>query len=249
LAGLLEGKIALVTGIAGGQWRAAALAFTAEGATVVGCDVSSEGHAETVRLVEQRSGKIVGSAPIDLTDPEQVRGWINEGAKRCGGIDILYNNDGDARFAPIADMALEDWWHTLKSEVDTVFFATKYAWPHRVRRGGGSTAGMIGSLIAPMGAHSAGKAAVIGLTRQTAVEGAPHGIRAVSINPGPITTPASAAHMAAMPQLSELVASRTLLHRWGNPEEVVSLAIFLASDKASFITGANYPVDGGVTAV
>ena len=253
--GLLEGKIALITGTGRGQGRAAALAFTAEGATVVGCDLNVEDQEETVRLVEAAGGRIDSEAPLDVLDPELNKRWIDQAAERHGGIDILYNNAALTRMAWIPDMSLEDFQYTIRFEIELVFLATKAAWPHLVARGGGviinvaSMAGMFGSPVTPMSAHCAGKAAVIGFTRQVAAEGAPHGIRAVCISPGPIATPVTMAHMAAAPEIERPIINRTLLGRWGTPEEIVDVAVFLASDKASFITGANIPVDGGMNAV
>ena len=156
---------------------------------------------------------------------------------------------------PIPEMPLEDFQFTIAAEIEIVFIATQAAWPHLVARGGGviinvaSLAGMLGSPVTPMAAHSAGKAAVIGFTRQVAAEGAPHGIRAVCISPGPIATPVTRADMAAYPAIEEPIIDRTLLRRWGTPEEIVDVAVFLASDKASYITGTNIPIDGGMNAV
>lgn len=255
MPGLLEGKIALITGTGRGQGRAAALAFTAEGATVVCCDLNTEDQEETVRLVEAAGGHIDSESPVDLLDPDANRRWVNQAAERHGGIDILYNNAALTRMAPIPEMPLEDFQFTIAAEIDLVFVATQAAWPHLVARGGGviinvaSLAGMFGSPVTPMAAHSAGKAAVIGFTRQVAAEGAPHGIRAVCISPGPIATPVTRAHMAAAPEIEQPIINRTLLRRWGTPEEIVDVAVFLASDKASYITGTNIPIDGGMNAV
>ncbi len=253
--GLLDGKIALITGTGRGQGRAAALAFTAEGATVVGCEINVEDQQETVSLVEAAGGKIDSEAPLDLLDPDASKRWIDQAAERHGGIDILYNNAAMTRFAPIPEMSLEDFQYTIRAEIEIVFLATQFAWPHLVARGGGviiniaSLAGMFGSPVMPMAAHSAGKAAVIGFTRQVAAEGAPHGIRAVCISPGPIATPATRAEVVGIPEIEEPIIRRTLMGRWGTPEEIVDVAVFLASEKASYITGVNIPVDGGMNAV
>jgi NAD(P)-dependent dehydrogenase (short-subunit alcohol dehydrogenase family) len=151
-------------------------------------------------------------------------------------------------------MSVEDWRHTLSAELDTVFFGTKFAWPHLVKRGGGviintaSVAGMRGSKSALMVAHAAGKAGVIGMTRQVAVEGAEFGIRAVSISPGPIDSAPLRRQFESRPEARRDIEERTLVSRVGQPQEIADLAAFLASDKASFITGVNYVVDGGMSA-
>ena len=131
---------------------------------------------------------------------------------------------------------------------------SKFAWPHLVRRGGGviinvaSMAGMIAGEVPPMVAHSAANAGVIGMTRQLALEGARHGIRAVAISPGPVLTPASDRDLGDNQAARDAITGKTLLKRFARPEEIVELAAFLASDRAAYITGANYPVDGGATA-
>jgi NAD(P)-dependent dehydrogenase (short-subunit alcohol dehydrogenase family) len=247
--GMLDGKIALITGTAGGQGRVASRVFTREGARVIGCDLRSAENAETVRSVREAGGEMIGFAPVDLTDHTQVGRFVESAAAAYGGIDIVYNNAGAARFGPIAEMPIEDWRATIAGELDSTYFVTRYAWPHLVTRGGGvvinvaSMAGMIGFPQPPMAAHAAANAGLIGLARQFAVEGAPVGIRAVNISPGAIVT----READLEPAQREAIAARTLLKRWGTPEEVVEVAAFLASDRASYITGANIPVEGGST--
>lgn len=247
---LLDGKVALITGTAGGQGRVACHAFTREGAKVVGCDIQAAENEQTVRAVREAGGEMSGIAPVDLTDPAQAQRFVEDAAARYGGVDIVYNNAAAVRFGPIDQVSIEDWRFTIAGELETAFFVTKYAWPHLVARGGGvilnvaSMAGMLGFPAPPMTAHAAANAGLIGLTRQLAVEGAPHGIRAVTISPGPIVTREGDVD----PVVHEMIASRTLLKRWGRPEEVVEAAVFLASDRAAYITGANIPIEGGVTA-
>jgi meso-butanediol dehydrogenase / (S,S)-butanediol dehydrogenase / diacetyl reductase len=160
--GRLAGKIAVITGTGGGQGRAAALLFAAEGATVVGCDLKVDGATETVELVRAARGQMDSSQPLDLSDEEAVRRWIDGAAQRYGAIDVLYNNAGATRFDPIDEESYEDWQFTLRNELDVVFLATKHAWPHLKRRGGsvilvGSTAGLTGSLTLMRSAHTATK--------------------------------------------------------------------------------------------
>jgi meso-butanediol dehydrogenase / (S,S)-butanediol dehydrogenase / diacetyl reductase len=255
--GRLTGKVALISGTGGGQGRAAALLFTREGARVVGCDINAESALETERVVREEGGEIVTqAAPVDLGDPDQADAWIAFAADAFGGFDILYNNAGNVRFAPIAEMSTEDWRFTIRNELDLVFFCCRAAWPHLVERGGGSivnvasVAGLTGLARMPQVAHSSTKAAVIGLTRQLAAEGAASGIRVNCLSPGLIETPATAEHLAAGPDspIGSLIA-KTALGRTGQASEMVHVALFLASDDSSFVTGANIVADGGLTSV
>jgi meso-butanediol dehydrogenase/(S,S)-butanediol dehydrogenase/diacetyl reductase len=255
VTGRLHGKVALITGTAGGQGRAAALLFAAEGATVVGTDVNRDGAAETVDLVRSAGGVMDSTHPLDLADEDGVRAWIDDAAARHGGIDVLYNNAGATRFSPVAETSYADWSFTLRNELDIVFLATKHAWPHLVAHGGGSillvgsTAGITGSLTNTRIAHTATKGGVVAMTRQLAAEGAAHGIRANCISPGMIRTPATEADLLAPDHPMNSIARAIPLGRIGAPEEVARCALFLASDEASYVTGANLVVDGGWSAV
>lgn len=251
----LEGKVALITGTGSGQGRVAALRFSAEGAIVVGTDINTAGAAETVALVEAAGGSMSSTHPIDLADEPAVQRWVDEAAARFGGIDILYNNAGATRFSPVEKTSYSDWSAVMRNEVDVVFLPTKHAWPHLVARGGGSillvgsTAGMTGSVTNTRIAHTASKGAVVAMARQLAAEGARHGIRANSISPGMIATPATDEDLNAEHSPLRTIASFIPLGRVGRPEEVVNCAVFLASDEASYVTGANLMIDGGWSAV
>jgi meso-butanediol dehydrogenase/(S,S)-butanediol dehydrogenase/diacetyl reductase len=250
MAGSFEGKTVLITGTGGGQGRAAALRFALAGAQVVGCDVKEEGNRETAAMVREAGGSIVTMQPIDLGDPETARRWVEDAAALNGRIDVLYNNASAARFLPIESFTVEAWQFTVRNELDLVFYATRFAWPHLQKRGGviinvASVAGMSG---APAGgtAHAATKGAVIAMTRQLAVEGAPHGIRVNSISPGVIESPGTAP-MLADPAFRDLLLASNLIKRVGQPQDVVGVALFLAGEDAAYITGANIVVDGGFT--
>jgi meso-butanediol dehydrogenase / (S,S)-butanediol dehydrogenase / diacetyl reductase len=250
--GRLEGKVALISGTASGQGRAAALRFTAEGALVVACDVNADGARETVSLVEAAGGAMTSMEPVDLGDPDAAHRWVEDAAAVHGRIDILYNNASVARMGTVPDMTIEDWQFTIRNEIDLVFYTTKYAWPHLAERGGvivnvASAAGWVGSRVAPIVAHAAAKGAILAMTRQMAVEGAAHGIRVVSISPGAITTPATAV-LFDNPETSDMLIGNSLIRRAGQPDEVVNLAVFLTSDEASYVTGADFVVDGGLLA-
>jgi meso-butanediol dehydrogenase/(S,S)-butanediol dehydrogenase/diacetyl reductase len=243
-----DGKVVLITGTGGGQGRAAALRFAGAGALVVGCDVKEEGNRETAALVRQAGGSIATMEPIDLGDPDSARRWIGDAVALHGRIDVLYNNASAARFAPIESFPIEDWQFTVRNELDLVFYATRFAWPHLQKRGGvvinvASVAGMVGAAVGGT-AHAATKGAIIAMTRQLAVEGAPHGIRVNSISPGVIESPGTAP-MLADPAFRELMLAHNLIKRVGQPGDVVGVALFLAGDDAAYITGTNIVVDGG----
>lgn len=244
----LTGRVALITGTGGGQGRAAALRFAAAGAQVVGCDITGQG-TETASLVASSGGTMFDWGPVDLGDSQQAKAWVERAAEELGRIDIVYNNGSAARFGPIEDFTDEDWHFTIRNELDLVFFLTRAAWPHLRVRGGvvintASVSGHAASRAAAQCAHSAAKAGVLGLTRQLALEGAEHGIRVVSISPGVIETPGTAPFLAD-PVLGKLMVADAMIQRAGQPEEVAELALFLASDNARFLTGADYLIDGG----
>jgi NAD(P)-dependent dehydrogenase (short-subunit alcohol dehydrogenase family) len=251
VSGRLEDKVALISGSGGGQGRAAVLRFAAEGARVVCCDVNQQGNDETVEMARAAGGDVVGYAPADSATSIGADKWIADAVALHGRIDILYNNASTTRFTPIASISDEEWRFVMKNEIDVVFYPTRAAWPHLIASAGviiniSSIVGMIG-WGRPAVAHCTTKGAIIAMTRQLAVEGAPHGIRAVAISPGPIVTPTTA-EILERPEVKARMLERNLIGRLGQPDDVVSAALFLASDEGSFITGANLPVDGGYTA-
>ena len=244
MAGRLAGKVVLISGTAGGQGRAAALLFAREGAAIVGCDVKEAAARETVAMVGELGGSMTSSEPVDLGDS----------AARHGGFDVLYNNASAPRFASIAEMTDEQWHFTVRNELDLIFYCCSAAWPHLIARGGGSIVNTgsicgVSSLPPTPGsiAHAAAKGAVIALTRELALEGGPHGIRANSISPGIIDTPATAEALAEDRFREDHLAS-LMLQRIGTAEDVATAALFLASDESSWVTGTNLVVDGGFCA-
>jgi len=247
-----ENKVVLITGTGGGQGRRAAVRFAQEGATVVGADIKTDGHAETVELVEQAGGIMTGSGTLDLTIPSDVRSWVAHAVAQHGRIDVVYNNAGAFRAGDIATLTWEDWSWSIERELTQVFTVTNAAWPHLVTGGGGAvvnTASIAGMVTLGEGggiAHAATKAAVIAMTRDMATSGARHGIRANSISPGTVETPATA-ELFADPEGRAAMMTPQLLKRLGQPDDIVSAALYLASDEASFITGTNLVVDGGYT--
>jgi NAD(P)-dependent dehydrogenase (short-subunit alcohol dehydrogenase family) len=244
----LNGKVAFITGVASGMGRAAAKLFAAEGAKVVGCDVSTTAAERTVAEVRDAGGQMVSFGPVDLSSATEAKKWIDNGLAEAGGIDIRYNNAGGARFSMFDHFPQEDWSFTLRNELDLVFFTTQAAWQHLVTRGGGSVLNT-GSAVAVRGnpnmgfaAHATAKGGLQALTRQLAAEGARHKIRVNTISPGPIKTPATAVMPAEM---AKRVESVILLGRWGECEDVAYGALYLASDEARWVTGTDLVIDGG----
>ncbi|MFE9686687.1 SDR family NAD(P)-dependent oxidoreductase [Streptomyces sp. NPDC006285] len=250
----LDGKVALISGTARGQGRAAAVRFAAEGALVVGGDLLHEEAVKTQQLIARQGGTMLTPGPLDVTDEDCVRSWVEEASDAFGGIDIVYANAGAVRFGAIDSQPYADFSFTMRAELDSVWLTVRAAWPHLVRSRGcvltvGSTAGLTGSLTNRRTAHSASKGAVIALTRQLAAEGAPYGIRANCVSPGMIDTEATRGNLLADDHPMRDIARHIPLGRVGSPDEVVNAAVFLASDEAAYITGANLVVDGGWSAV
>jgi meso-butanediol dehydrogenase / (S,S)-butanediol dehydrogenase / diacetyl reductase len=250
----LEGKVALVTGTGGGQGRAAAAKFAEEGALIVGCDLNDEGNRETLAIVEAAGGTMTAMAPVDLSDPEAARAWVEEAAAVHGRIDVLYNNASSPRFVLMPEMSVEDWQYAIRNELDLVFYVTKFAWPYLAERGGViiNTASISAHVATPdvgMASHCAAKGGVLALTRAFAADGAKHGIRAVSLSPGPIKTPGAIRDYFHIPGAEEAVIGQLLTDRVGTSEDIAGLAAFVASDEAAFMTGVDVLMDGGMTAL
>jgi meso-butanediol dehydrogenase / (S,S)-butanediol dehydrogenase / diacetyl reductase len=248
MAGKFDGKVALITGTGGGQGRAAALAFAAEGATIVGCDIKEDGNTETVELVTKAGGTMTGMAPVDLGDPTEAERWVQDAVTAAGRVDILYNNASAARFGGIEQLSIEDWDFTMRNEIDLVFYVSKFAWPHLKAQGGVviNTASVAGHGGGDNGiAHSVTKRAVIAMSHCLADAGAPHGIRVVSISPGPVVTPGTAEIFEA-PGMKEVMLQGVRIKRLGQPEDIARMAVFLASDDADWVTGIDVRVDGGM---
>lgn len=253
-AGRLAGKVALITGTAAGQGRAAALLFAREGAFVVGCDRNEAGAAETVALVTAEGGEMMSTHPVDLGEEDAVRAWVDRAAAAYGRIDVLHNNAGAVRFGALEEQSFADWRFTVRNELELVFLACKYAWPHLRARGGsvilvGSTAGITGSMTNQRVAHTATKGGVVAMTKQLAAEGAPYGIRVNCLSPGMVRTPGSEANLLAEDHPMRSIARRIPLGRLAEPDDIARCALFLASDESGYVTGANLVVDGGWSAV
>ena len=252
----LAGKVALVTGVGAGIGRECALVFAREGARVMGCDIDAGRASATVDAARAEGLDFQSVHPIDLTNPADVQRVVDETIERYGRIDILVNAGAiNPQFAPVPDMSYEKIWvPTMVGEVDLVFLLCKAVWPHLVAGGGGSivnfasVAAFRGTDFAGMLAHSAGKGAVLAMTRQLAAEGGAHNIRANTIAPGLIATMATASQGLTEGDKSRQIAATIPLRRIGKPADIAYCALYLASDEASWVTGINITVDGGTTA-
>ena len=254
----LAGKVAFITGTGGGQGRAAALLFAHEGAKVIGCDLKKEGGEETASMIKNAGGDSIFSV-VDLADGDQVKKWFEAGIERYGRMDILYNNASATRYAPIEEMTWDQWHFTVQNELDIIYWASHLAWPYlkeaAPHNAGGasiintaSAAGMVGIAAIGFFAHAATKGGVSALTRQLAAEGGPFKIRANSISPGLIETPATE-DLLRNPDFRTGFTRIVPLGRLGVAGDIAGAALFLASDEAAYVSGVNLPVDGGMTAV
>jgi len=168
-----------------------------------------------------------------------------------GGLDVLYNNAAGAGFAPFKNMSFALWRHVMNVELDLVFHTTSAAWPLLLESGGslinvGSYSALRGIEPLAQVAHATAKGGIISMTRALAAEGASRGVRANSISPGFVSTPAT--DKAVDDAGKDWQVNNALIRRAGKPEDIAYMALFLASDESSWITGQNYVVDGGATA-
>jgi NAD(P)-dependent dehydrogenase (short-subunit alcohol dehydrogenase family) len=250
-SGRLAGKVCIITGTGGSMGRSAALMFAREGAKVVGCDVNPESAEAVLQEVRDAGGDMASLHPCDLTDKSACGALVQLALDCYGRIDVLYNNAAMAYFGWIEELSDELWGKTLNEEVNLVWLLTKAAWPHLKETSGAivNTASVSGHQTfraLPGIAHSTAKGAILAMTRHLALEGRHSGIRANSISPGVILTKQTEP-LLNDPEWSSTMLGNIMLGRLGNPEEVAAVALFLASDEASYVTGADILVDGGVT--
>jgi NAD(P)-dependent dehydrogenase (short-subunit alcohol dehydrogenase family) len=242
--------VCVITGTGGSMGRASAIAFAREGASVVGCDVSIKPAESTVETVRGDGGDMVSMQPCRLDDPGDCEALIEFAVGTYGRIDVLFNLAGVQYFNWLEDITDAEWDRARWGEVDLVFYLTRAAWPQLKASGGvvvnmASLNASLSFRILPSLAHTTNKAGIIGMTRQLAMEGKEHGIRANSISPGLIESNATRAQLKD-PEWAEYMLGKTLLGRLGRPEEVADVALFLASDESSYVTGIDIIVDGGM---
>jgi NAD(P)-dependent dehydrogenase (short-subunit alcohol dehydrogenase family) len=247
----LAGKVALITGAGGGMGRVAAERFAAEGAKVVVVDVAE--HPEVVSAITEAGGEAITVA-ADVRDLDAVQGAVDAAVSTFGKLDVLYNNagvsladDDDAVSTPE-----ETWELTMDVNVKGLWLCCKAGIPAMLESGGGSIIN-VASFVAHLGAatpqlaYTTSKGAVLSMTREIAVIYARQGIRANALCPGPVLTPLLAKYLS-----DDAKRQRRLVHipmgRFGEAEEMVNGALFLASDESSYMTGQSLLIDGGITA-
>jgi NAD(P)-dependent dehydrogenase (short-subunit alcohol dehydrogenase family) len=261
----LQDKVCIITGSGGGMGRVAAQMFAAEGARVVVAEYGEEAGEETARLVNEAAESISGRAgdvrapaasfvQVDVSKEADCRRMVEHAVDTYGRLDVLYNNAGIMPEADhsVTDTDVEVWDQVMAVNLRGVFLGCKYAIPRMVEQGSGSIIN-ISSFVAllgcsvPQDAYTASKGAVLSLTRSLAVQFGPKGIRSNAICPGPIETPLLMDWLVKDEEAKRIRLARNPTGRFGKPEEIVHMAIYLASDESRWTNGASLVVDGGIT--
>lgn len=246
----LARKVCVVTGAGAGIGRAIAKAFGAEGAQVVAADINESAAFETASMIELADGSAVG-AGVDVADPESVKQLVSTTLGRYGQVDVLMNNAGVQVNKKVEDTTFEEWNRQLAVNLGGVFLCSKYFLPYlRTTRGTIINMSSVNAtFVEPMCAgYCATKAAILGFTKALAIDHGQEGIRVNAICPGYIEAGLAEGYFLAQPDPDLARRQAGKLHalgRIGRPEEVGRVAVFLASDEASFMTGAAVAVDGG----
>ena len=249
----LRDKVAIITGGGGGMGRVAAQMFAAQGARIVVAEFGEAAGRETVRLVKEAGGDAT-FVRADISSEADARAMVDHAMSTYGRLDVLYNN---AAIMPEGDHSVVDtdvgtWDTVMAVNVRGVFLGCKYAIPRMVDGGGGSIIN-IASFVAlvgcsvPQDAYTASKGAILSLTRSLAVQFGPHGVRTNAICPGPVETPMLMDWLVKDEDAKRIRLARNPTGRFGKPEEIVNMALYLASDESKWTNGASLVVDGGIT--
>ena len=249
----LDGKVTIITGGGSGMGRVAAQLFAAEGARVVVAEYSEAAGAETVELVRAAGGEAT-FVKADVSKDADARAMIDHALTTYDRLDCLYNNAGITPEADhsVIDTDVETWDAVMAVNVRGVYLGCKYAIPAMIAGGGGSIIN-IASFVAllgcsvPQDAYTASKGALLSLTRSLAVQFGPKGVRTNAICPGPVETPLLMDWLLKDEAAKQLRLARNPSGRFGKPEEIVNMAIYLASDESRWTNGASLVVDGGIS--
>jgi NAD(P)-dependent dehydrogenase (short-subunit alcohol dehydrogenase family) len=248
--GRLDGKVCVITGAGGGMGREAALLFGEEGARVCVADVNLEAAQQTAS-----DTKDAFAIQVDVADEASVKAMMDATSEHYGGIDVLYNNAGISPNddASVLDTSVEAWDRVQAVNTRGVFLCCKHGIPHLLERKGGSVIN-VASFVAILGAatsqisYTASKGAVLSMTRELAVQFARENVRVNALCPGPVETPLLLSIFGDDPAALERRRVHWPTGRLAKPREIVNGALFLASDESSYVTGATFLVDGGLTA-
>jgi NAD(P)-dependent dehydrogenase (short-subunit alcohol dehydrogenase family) len=249
---LLEGKVAIVTGGGSGIGQAACHFYAREGCRVVVADIDEKGGKETVEEIQRVKGESI-FVRADVSNPNDCQAMVNAAVEEYGRLDIAFNNAGIGGEANLtADYSIEDWQKVIAINLSGVFYCMKFEIPAMLKSGGGAIVNMASVLgqvaFQKSPAYVTAKHGVLGLTKNAAVEYSKQGIRVNSVGPGFIRTPLIAG-LEQDEQVENYLISIHPIGRLGESEEVAELVIWLSSEKASFVTGAYYAIDGGYLAL
>jgi NAD(P)-dependent dehydrogenase (short-subunit alcohol dehydrogenase family) len=248
---LFDGKTALVTGGGSGIGQAACRLYAREGARVVVSDIDEKGGNETVAAIQSMNGDAI-FVRADVSKPEDCEAMVAATLETFGRLDIAFNNAGIGGEANLtADYSIEGWQKVIDINLSGVFYCMKYEIPAMLTSGAGAIVNMASILgkvaFENSSAYVAAKHGVVGLTKNAAVEYAKQGLRINAVGPAFIRTPLIAG-IEENEQARDLLVSLHPMGRLGEVDEVAEMVIWLSSEKASFVTGAYYPIDGGYLA-